>query len=70
MMNLKDLERTCRGLILSYTQGIRLEKLRKIARNFSQDNRYLSRDLNPGHPEYKPLDHDVRLQILKYLKCT
>jgi hypothetical protein len=49
----KDLEGSGRSLILRNYPGIRLEELRKTAKNLSQDSRSPSRDLHPGLTEYK-----------------
>jgi hypothetical protein len=41
------------GLIVRFYPSIRLERLRTITKNLSQDNWSPGRDLNPGHPEYE-----------------
>jgi hypothetical protein len=53
MMNWKGLEGSCRGLILRKYFSIRLEVLRKITKNLSQDSRFPCLYLNPGLPEYE-----------------
>jgi hypothetical protein len=49
----KDLEGSGRDLICRNCPGIRLEGLRKTAKNLSQDSQSSSWYLNPGPPEYK-----------------
>jgi hypothetical protein len=46
----KDLEGSCRGIILRYYFNIYLQGLRKITKNLSQDSRSPGRDLNLGPP--------------------
>jgi hypothetical protein len=48
-------------LIVRYYPKIRLEGLRNTMKNLGQDSRSPGRDLKPGSPEYKLLDHDFRL---------
>jgi hypothetical protein len=49
-----DWKENDRGLTLRYYTGIRLEGLRKTAKNFSKDSWSQGSDLNPGPPENEP----------------
>jgi hypothetical protein len=49
----KDLEGSCRGLIVRYCRSIILEKMRKTTKTLNQDSRSPSRDLKQGLSEYK-----------------
>jgi hypothetical protein len=55
---------------LRYYPGICLKELRKTMKGFSQDSKFLGRDLNGGPPEYEEClkDYDVQSVFLKYGK--
>jgi hypothetical protein len=53
LWNEKDLEGSCRDLILRYYPGNRLEGLRKTTKSLSQGNRSTGLDLKPGPPKYE-----------------
>jgi hypothetical protein len=55
-MNLKDLEGSSRGVILRYRPGIRLEGLRKITENSSQDSRSRGWHMNTAYTHSLTLD--------------
>jgi hypothetical protein len=53
IMNWKDLEGSCLGLILRYYPRILLEVLRKTTKPLSQESRFPDQELKPGPPEYE-----------------
>jgi hypothetical protein len=67
----KDLEGNCRGLILRYYPGIRLEELRKSTKTLSQDCPSPGRDSNPGTPEYEAgvLSTRPRRLVIDHVVC-
>jgi hypothetical protein len=61
MINWKGyIEGSGSGLILRCYPDIRLEGLRKTAKDVSQDSLSPGRDLNPGYPEY-----EARVSIIR-----
>jgi hypothetical protein len=60
---------------LRYYPNICLKELRKTTKNFSQINRFQSRDFNPGPPEYEAgalttrPDHSIRLKTVRNDAC-
>jgi hypothetical protein len=56
----KDLEESGSGLILRYCLGIRVERLKKTTKNFSQDSLSPGRGLSLGSTEYEVLSRHSR----------
>jgi hypothetical protein len=71
MRNWIDVEGSGRDLILRYYPSICQDGLRKSHEKLQSS----SRDMNPGPPEYEPLDNDIRLwpvctQIITYMNLN
>jgi hypothetical protein len=66
----KDSEESYSGLILRHYPSIRLEGLRKITRNLSQDSRSPGQDLKPRPPVYEngsmKCKSDVKLSRIRH----